>query len=140
MAEDDEPVVWRVEVVNVAGPVCSVELQGWHAELLDLQREIKKFTGVRKKHQLLFVGGKQWWPRRRLSEVLPLSGGVVTLIRSAHQLRCGSCGARGVFGRAPRLRACDGCGAVFYCNGCCQRRHWPTHKSSCLKRGARRVA
>ena len=28
MAEDDEPVVWRVDVVNVAGPVCSVELHG----------------------------------------------------------------------------------------------------------------
>ncbi len=140
MEDDAESVTWNISVVKIGGELCSLKLRGWCVELLDLQQEIKKATGIRKTQQLLFVGSRACRPRELLRDVMSLPGGVLTLVESTHHLRCGSCGVRGVFGRVPHLMACDGCRAVFYCNRRCQKSHWSTHRSSCLRRGTKRCA
>lgn len=140
MEDEAESVTWNISVVKICGELCSVKLRGWSVELLDVQREIKEATGIRKTRQLLFVGTRPCLPRQLLRDVLSLPGGVVTLVESTHHLRCGSCGVRGLFGRVPHLMACDGCRAVFYCNRRCQKSHWSTHRSSCLRRGTKRCA
>ncbi len=95
MEDEAESVTWNISVVKICGELCSVKLRGWSVELLDVQREIKEATGIRKTRQLLFVGTRPCLPRQLLRDVLSLPGGVVTLVESTHHLRCGSCGVRG---------------------------------------------
>ena len=38
---------------------------------------------------------------------------------------------RETFGLKARLRTCDGCHVVHYCNPACQLRDWQNHKSAC---------
>jgi hypothetical protein len=46
--------------------------------------------------------------------------------RSRH--RCAACGASAGVGR---FQVCAGCGEARYCDGACQRAHWPVHRGEC---------
>ncbi|KDR70544.1 hypothetical protein GALMADRAFT_229943 [Galerina marginata CBS 339.88] len=45
---------------------------------------------------------------------------------------CANCGKRD-----PKLLRCTVCRTTLYCNGDCQRAHWPVHKRTCTGRGHR---
>ncbi len=48
---------------------------------------------------------------------------------------CAMCGSQPVScndgTKKQTLSKCAGCKSVFYCGAACQKKHWPTHKSSC---------
>ena len=46
---------------------------------------------------------------------------------------CAECGRDE--GGGISLKACMSCKDVKYCGAACQKKHWPTHKKACKKRG-----
>ncbi|KAJ7581122.1 hypothetical protein C8J56DRAFT_1101842 [Mycena floridula] len=77
------------------------------------------------------------------SVVMPLWLHFVALAKESSQLKmewksqrvidCGETSCDFVSGSATTMKACSACQTIFYCSKECQKRHWKTHKPSCLR-------
>ena len=83
--------------------------------------------------QKWFVGSKRCVLMRELGSILTPGEVVstVTVIQSDHHA-CRACSARGLFGRAARLRYCSRCRDAAYCSTMCQKIDWQRHKKTCV--------
>jgi MYND finger len=45
---------------------------------------------------------------------------------------CGTCGREAVVDGSPPLMRCGRCQIIYYCSSDCQKRDFPTHKTTCL--------
>jgi hypothetical protein len=86
----------------------------------DVQRLVKRSTGVPKKAQHVVCGAVRLAPR----DIIPASSAVLGVLVTVPV--CAHCGA------APeRLHACSSCLDAVYCDVICQRNHWCHHRDVC---------
>ena len=128
----DDGKRWSIDVAGLGGHLCHVELRERYSTVHCLQHAIKGKLGIRKREQRLLVGTAPCRPFELVKDLdIPLAGGAVTMVRGRRHLRCFPRGARGLFGRLPKLKDCAGRKGAYYCDSSCQRKDWPRHRLHC---------
>jgi hypothetical protein len=122
---DADPPRFAVAVSGVAGPVCATE-HGATATFLDVMRQIKAAQGIRIRHQKLFLGTAEVYPRQALYDVASNGApAVVEVLLVVGPSLCRKCGAN------VKTKSCAFCLRASYCSRRCQKRDWRRHRPEC---------
>ena len=94
--------------------------------LHEVKREVKRQTGIPKRHQRFMMGNSMVIS----NSILPEAENIVLSLVCVKAV-CGNCGLRNRGYRC--LFLCKGCCNIAYCGKACQKADWPSHRACCRK-------